>query len=364
MSRDDDLLATLGGGDSRFDLRLGRSYPREQVDRYVRELESELERLEAERRFACSQANLTVAQLEQLQLKVVDLERTARLWERPSFRHLGPVAGQILTLAEEEARTIRESAAAEAAERRAEAQRILQDAHSQAQRLVEHARATATTGVRDFEITLAARRRHEVRADEERRAAVDADLARAQARIARIDAEADEQLESSRQEARRIIETARAQAQRSAAETREWAESARAAVQVDLSRSRDAADQELAERRAEAERELAAMRAVTVRDCATARVRIVRWAQEKRAQVQRQVTQAEERLAAQLSDGERQIGEGLQQLATARLDAVDAHHRDPTAADGEPAAARPSLAPAEAGQADHRQRPHRTTRQR
>src|SRR5262245_61232357 len=102
MSHGGDLFA-LGDGvasQPNFEVVL-RGYRKEQVDKYVGILEAENEALAAERENAYDHAQAMAAQVQQLQLELVELRRRGNTRiEEVSFRHLGPRVEHILALAE------------------------------------------------------------------------------------------------------------------------------------------------------------------------------------------------------------------------------------------------------------------------
>src|SRR5262245_56657648 len=83
-------------------------YKREQVDKYVHQIEAEIAALAAERENAYDQVQALSAQVHQLSLEMAELRRRSNTRiDEASFEHLGGRVGQILSLAEEEAKSIR-----------------------------------------------------------------------------------------------------------------------------------------------------------------------------------------------------------------------------------------------------------------
>jgi cell division septum initiation protein DivIVA len=320
-----------------------RGYNRKQVDRYVQQIEAEVAALVLERDQAYAQTQALAGQVQQLQVDISELKRRGGVGKKVSFRHLGPVVEQILTLAEEQAETIRGTATQDIDDRRVEAERVLAEAHAEADRLVEDARSKAAAGIRDFEIALAARRADEGQADEDRRTALSAELVETREHAAKLRAEAEDALVSAQQEARRINEATVAHVERTRAETDAWAGSARGQVHQELAQWRAATEHEVTERRTEAERELAALRSATLQECETLRVETERWAEQMRSRTDEHVAEAQHNLSAQLEDGERQLGTGQQQLATTHQEIAELGQRL-AAAHQELAGARAQLA--------------------
>src|SRR2546423_444328 len=149
MAHGGDLFA-LGNGvpsEQNFEIAF-RGYKQDQVDNFVRLLETDLTTVSAERDEAYAQLQALTAQVHQLQLEVVEARQRitgpTTITTNVSFRHLGDRVTQILTLAEEQAEAIRAEAYDSLASERGEAERLLEDArrqHDQAIRGFEAARA-------------------------------------------------------------------------------------------------------------------------------------------------------------------------------------------------------------------------------
>ncbi|MDQ1654566.1 MAG: hypothetical protein QOI35_3766, partial [Cryptosporangiaceae bacterium] len=121
MADRDQKIFTLSNApttESAFDGAL-RGYDKRQVDRYVAQREAEVAALASERDEVLSQAQLLATQVQQLQTEMLELRRKMVV-ERPSFRHLGARAEQILSLVEEEAEEIAQRAEREVEAKRAE----------------------------------------------------------------------------------------------------------------------------------------------------------------------------------------------------------------------------------------------------
>src|SRR5437763_2541028 len=207
MAHGGDLFA-LGDGvpsEQNFEIAF-RGYKQDQVDNFVRLLETDLATVSAERDEAYAQLQALTTQVHQLQLELVESRQRitgpTTITTNVSFRHLGDRVTQILTLAEEQAEAIRAEAYDSVSTERGEAERLLEDARRQ------HDQA-----IRDFEAALAARRAEEDAAAAERRATVDTEIAHAQEYTGRLRAEAEAALASAQREAHRMTEAGTAQAE-------------------------------------------------------------------------------------------------------------------------------------------------------
>ena len=156
MAHGGDLFA-LGAdipSERNFELAF-RGYKPDQVDKCIRLLETENTSLAAERDEAYAHAQALAAQLQQLQLDLVEARQrpsgSTTVTTNVSFRHLGERVGQILALAEDQAAAIRQDAEDSIAAQRAEAERIRRDAR------IQHDQA-----IRDFETVLAGRRGRDI----------------------------------------------------------------------------------------------------------------------------------------------------------------------------------------------------------
>jgi len=172
-----------------------RGYDKRQVDRYVARADAEIATLVAEREQAFAQLQELTAQVTQLQAELEELRRQPAKLDRASFHHLGPMVEQILGLAEQQAEAITTGAAQKVAADRAEAQRVLAEAQEQ-----------AAKAMHDFEVALAARRAEEEKADEQRRAAMRAEMAKAQEELAKLRAEQEATKRRIEQETKRVAE--------------------------------------------------------------------------------------------------------------------------------------------------------------
>src|SRR5262245_405606 len=278
MSHGGDLFA-LGDGvasEPSFDVSF-KGYDKRQVDRYVTQVESELATLAAERDQAIAQMQALAGQVQQLQVELTDLTRRA-VPSRVSFRHLGGRVEQILSMAEEQAADIVNTAQQEVNDQRAEAERLLADA-----------RERTALAVRDFDLALASRRKEELKVDEQRRAQVAEETQR-------LRAEAREVLSHAQQEA---------QAQRTAAAN-------------EVAGRRVQADKDIAAARADAQTRAAAMQA-------DAEHRLDNAKTEAERLVTSATSEAEHRLATATADAERRLGlatvDAEQRLTAARAEA-------------------------------------------
>src|SRR6266511_3957230 len=206
MAHGGDLLA-LGEdlpSERNFELAF-RGYKTDQVDKCVRLLEAESATIAAERDEAFAQAHALAAQVQQLQLELVEARQrpsgSTTVTTNASFRHLGERVGQILALAEDD-------------------------------------RAAAA-----------------------RRTELEAEAARVQDYVDRLQGEADAALATAQQEARRVTDQAAAQAEQLKAEAEAYAAHHRAAVEHETVQRRAALEAELASARAQGEQVVAAMRA-------------------------------------------------------------------------------------------------------
>src|SRR5205807_4650986 len=113
MAHGGDLFA-LGDGvpsEQNFEIAF-RGYKQDQVDNFVRLLETDLGTVSAERDEAYAQLQALTAQIHQLQLELVEARQRrgsgpTTVTTNVSFRHLGDRVTHILTLAEEQAEAIR-----------------------------------------------------------------------------------------------------------------------------------------------------------------------------------------------------------------------------------------------------------------
>ncbi|HZV84873.1 MAG TPA: hypothetical protein VFF48_07805, partial [Brevundimonas sp.] len=170
-----------------------RGFEKKQVERYVARAENEIAALAAEREQAYQQIQAMAGQIDRLQQEATQAQRQGGLGSEVSFRHLGPKVEEILAKAEDVAADIKKSATDDIAARLAEAQRIRAEAE-----------AHAHNGIRDFEITLAARRAEEEKADAARRAAAEKAIATSRQAAEQMRAEAQSTLARARAEAQQL----------------------------------------------------------------------------------------------------------------------------------------------------------------
>jgi cell division septum initiation protein DivIVA len=249
MSHGGDLFA-LGDGvasEPSFDVSF-KGYDKRQVDRYVTQVESELATLAAERDQAIAQMQALAGQVQQLQVELSDLSRRA-VPSRVSFRHLGGRVEQILTMAEEQAADLINTAQQEVNDQRAEAERLLADA-----------RERTALAVRDFDLALASRRKEEMRVDEQRRAQVAEEAQRLRAEAREVLSHAQQEAQAVRTAAANEVAGRRVQADRDIATAREEAERKAGAMITDaeqrLAFSKSEAERQLTEAQSEAQRQL------------------------------------------------------------------------------------------------------------
>src|SRR6266542_5340301 len=185
-----------------------RGYDKRQLDQYVSRADSEIATLAAERERAVHHIQDLVARLQHLEAELTELRQRPARVDRASFRHLGPMVDQILALAEKQAEAITSTTAQRAANRQAEAEKVLVEAREQAAR-----------ALRDLEVEVAARRADGEKAHEERRAAAQAELAEIRALADRSRAESEAARERAQQEANRISEQSTQQLEQARAES-------------------------------------------------------------------------------------------------------------------------------------------------
>src|SRR5262245_55568672 len=289
MSHGGDLFA-LGDGvasEPSFDVAF-KGYDKRQVDRYVTQVESELATLAAERDQAIAQMQALAGQVQQLQVELTDLTRRAVPW-RVSFRHLGGRVEQILSMAEEQAADIVGTAQQEVNDQRAEAERLLADA-----------RERTALAVRDFDLALAARRKEELRVDEQRRAQVAEETQRMRAEAREVLAHSQQEAQALRTAAANEVAGRRVQADKDIAAARSDAQMKAAALQAD-------AERRLASATAEADQRLISAKT-------EAEQRLTSATTEAEQRLTSATTEADQRLTSATSEAE-------QRLATATRDA-------------------------------------------
>ena len=229
--------------------RLG-GYRKDQVDRYVAIVEREIQALEKERHEAFAHAEALSTQSTVLHQEIGQLRRHLATGQGLTFRHLGPTVEQILTLAEEQAESIRQEASREISGKQSELDRLIQEAHERA------AEATA-----DFEITLAARRQDEERATAQRREAIAAEVTAAREYAEQLTAEARATVQQAEAEARRITDAATAYVSQVRAEADQYAQNVRAQLEQEQLSRRATMQQEYQALRTEADQYAQAVRA-------------------------------------------------------------------------------------------------------
>lgn len=287
MSHGGDLFA-LGDGvasEPSFDVSF-KGYDKRQVDRYVTQVESEVATLAAERDQAIAQMQALAGQVQQLQVELSDLTRRA-VPSRVSFRHLGGRVEQILTMAEEQAADIVNTAQQEVNDQRAEAERLLADA-----------RERTALAVRDFDLALASRRKEEIKVDEQRRAQVAEETQRMRAEAREVLAHAQQEAQALRTAAANEVAGRRVQADKDIAAARATAEQRAAALIADaeqrLSTATAEAEQRLSTATAEAERRLSSSKTEAERQLAEAKAEAQRQLGAAKAEAEKMVTEANE----------------------------------------------------------------------
>lgn len=213
MSQGDDLFAPREGSTPppAFEITL-RGYDKRQVDDFVSRVDHERRALMTERNRAHRQAQDLTTRLDELQMALNDARQQPPQVDRASFSDLGPTVNQIVTLAEQQAKTITDNAAQQAADRQAEAERALTDARERASRL---------------------------RSDGE------AAYERAQQEAQRLSEQGAQELQDARSEAEALVDAARTQTQQEV-QTRQQALTE---LQVEV----DSAEQQLGRSRQQAE---------------------------------------------------------------------------------------------------------------
>lgn len=243
MSRDEELLPL--GEDASFPpvfASMIRGYDKRQVDEYVAQLASDVSMLSAEREAAFDQIQGLVAQNNQLQAEMRELRQRPSQVDRASFRHLGPMVDQILSLAEKQSEAITAMTAQRAANHRAEAERVLTEAHEQAEKL----RAAGSDA--------------QQQAEQEAQQIRD----RSAEHIAQTRAEAEAMIEAARAQAQQEGEAAATQLQQEAAQRK-------SDLEREIGERRAAADDDLAQQRTVVEQKLAALQADAQRHAADLR---------------------------------------------------------------------------------------------
>lgn len=190
-----------------FDLAL-RGYDKRQVDEYLDRLEHDLSVAQGDRDAASARIALTEKRLDELENELQAARAQLTEGDRPTYKGLGKRVEQLLTIAEEEAERLRADAVRDAAEERAAAGTLVQQAQEEA----DEAR-------REFEADLDTRRRKAQQQEAEVTVEVDKRLAAAEKRIADADAAAKKRITDAEQAAEKRIAGDRAEADRMVAES-------------------------------------------------------------------------------------------------------------------------------------------------
>jgi cell division septum initiation protein DivIVA len=325
VSRHGNIQA-LGDGiatERTFDLAL-RGYSRREVDRYVNLLESQIAVLSSDRQDNESQLRNLSAQLHRAQIELIELRRRPSA-DNVSFRHLGPRAEQILTLAEEQAAVIRAEACDDMTDERNEVHRLFVDAKQRAEAImreaeaeVAHLRATVNREMALHKENLTAELvRRENRAEQLRQDA--------QHVLAKAEQEATSITEAAASEAERLRNEGSAQAKALRSKAEEEATALGAAAEQYAQQTRTSAEQHAQQTRTAAEKSAsevvlqAERHATQIRTGAEQHVaRLHNTAQKAAAQVQKDA----ERAAAEALNSARHEISRLRAEATMPKDGV------------------------------------------
>ena len=125
-----------------------RGYDKRQVDRYLQQMQLQMDRSQGKGPRRSPQIDRLVVQIQQLQAQIQELRRRSAAGDKASYRHLGVRIEHMLTLAEEQAEEIKAGAHAQTQHLHQHAEGRLREAEAQ----IEQAR-------KDFETTLKARAR-------------------------------------------------------------------------------------------------------------------------------------------------------------------------------------------------------------
>jgi cell division septum initiation protein DivIVA len=221
-------LATDLAIDRTFRVTL-RGYRRAEVDNYVRFLEWHVSELTQERQGLLDERTTLLTQLATVHAELLT-RRLPAAHERITVSHLGQRAGLLLSLADEEARSVRQHAAAQADARR-------QEALDEANGLVAEARREAETTMERCVADLRRRR------DEYTRVSTQARLEADKLRSGAVDmkAEAARCLVVARAEAKSCLAVAQAEAQRVVAAAAEEAARVRRQAEADAQQTNEVA---------------------------------------------------------------------------------------------------------------------------
>ena len=323
MSRSGELFAVREEMTARpsFELVL-RGYDKRQVDQYVSQAHGDISTLAAERERTLGQIHDLTGQLKRLQVEVTELRQRPAQVDRASFRDLGPMVDEILALAEKQAAAIMGSAAQRAADREAEAEKVLVQAREQ-----------AAQKVRDLQVELAARRTAEERAHGERRTAAQAELTEIRESAEKQRADGEAACERAEQEANRIKEQSVQHVERVRAESEAMQEAARAQAQQERTQWQADMEREIGERRTEAAKKIAALHAQAQQHSDEVRRRSDEQAaahQRQLAIVQHEIQVRQEALAqmqTELDTAQQRLGQSRQEEATANHEVAQLQQR-------------------------------------
>jgi chromosome segregation ATPase len=297
----------------RFELTL-RGYDKRQVDQHVAQTDSDISTLTAERERAFGQVQDLAAQMRQLQAELTELRQRPVQVDRASFRDLGPMVDQILALAEKQAEAITNTTAQRAANRQAEADRVLVEAQ-------EHAAQTR----RDLEVEIAARRTDDEKTREERRAAAQVELAEIRELADRLRADGETARDRAAQEAKQISEQSAQQVEHARAEAEALVEAARAQAQQELVEARANMEREIGDRQAAASQKIVALHAEVQQHVADVRRRT----DEQASAHQQELTVVQEEIQArrqELAQLQTELDAAQQRLAQTRQETATAEH--------------------------------------
>lgn len=218
-----------------FDLTL-RGYDRRQVDEYLDRLEQTLSAAQADRDAGRAHTAALQRQVEELQAAVNSSRQKLLESTRPTYAGLGERVAQLLRLAEEEAERLRSDAVRDISHMRESADGLLSKAQEKAAR-----------AEREFESTLAERRKQADQQDADKRKSLESQLRAAADRIT-----------GSQAMAMKVTTDAKAEADRLVTESRGRAESLRKDAEKHVAAlvqaARQDADRLLLDARREAER--------------------------------------------------------------------------------------------------------------
>ena len=285
-----------------FDLAM-RGYDKRQVDQHLTAVDGELAGLAAERDRAVAEISRLSAMAQSLQAELVELRERPVQIDRASFKDLGPMVEQMLTLAEKQAGTIIGAATHRASSREAESERLLNEARD---------RAAQMAG--DLEAQLSLRRADIEQFHESRRAAAETELAQAREQADKVRTEAQVVRADAEQEAQRIAEQNGQHVERARAEAEAVLTAARRQGEQELAQQRAELTQEIEGRRTEAAQRIAGLHAQAQQQADDLRRRM----DEQAAAHQQQLAVLQEEILAQrktMGDLQTQVDSADQQLA-------------------------------------------------